>query len=465
MANELYSRSDPYGLLSDPTDANRKRIILSVLNQFIEKFRSGKRFARVLDIGCGEGWITADLPGIEIVGFDISTIALSRCPRNITTVSRYDEITGSFDLIIATGVLVKNYEYKEILRIIEDHASGIVLTSQTDITEVAEIARFKQREFLTFKFPYRENSQIMRLFDFGTIPNPLYRDFKFKQEGIEASKKAREAQRVLKSKKPVEKTDKKEIDLPTIGYLCMTCDPIDKMNAVMDFMAQDWPNDKKKLYLLKQRDAHGDFPPPLVNNLGLQIVEINCDGYPWPELWTFKVMECLEVCDCQYIVWFDEDDRYPGNYTPIGMKPILDGLGEMSWSWDCIVAEYVVESQRFEFRECWYRSPVGQMFIKTDILRKYIKILWGHLYSGTFKSPKRVRGVPYGGAQDDQLRQMLQKEINPIPHHRAQRVYFIHGQANSAQLRPVGNSIDYRGKRGDESENIYAPGRFNQERS
>jgi len=256
-----------------------------------------------------------------------------------------------------------------------------------------------------------------------------------------------------------------EKELPTIGYLCMTCDPIDMMNAVVDFMNQDYPNEKKKLYLLKQRDAHGDFPPPLVNNLGLQIIEVDCDGYPWPELWTFKVMEYLRVCDCDYTLWFDEDDRYPPGYTRGCLKPILDGFGEIAWSWDCIIAEYVVESHRFEFRECWYRSPVGQMVIKTDLLRKYSDRLWGFLYSGTFKSPKRIRGVPYGGAQDDQLRQMLQRENPSIPHHRAQRIYFIHGQANSAQLRAAGNSIDYRGKRGENAEAEAVVGRFNQDRS
>lgn len=265
------------------------------------------------------------------------------------------------------------------------------------------------------------------------------------------------AQNKIESK-PVEKP------LPSIGYLCMTRDPIDMMNAITDFMNQDYPNHKKKLYLLKQRDSHGDFPPPLVNNIGLQIIDVDCDGYSWPELWTFKVVRYLEECDTEYTLWFDEDDRYPPDYTRGCAKPILDGLGEMAWSWDCIIAEYVVECNRFEFRECWYRSPVGQMIIKTDLLRGYIKRLWGILYDGTFQSPKRRRNVPYGGAQDDQLRQTLQREINPIPHHRAQRVYFIHGQANSAQLRPAGNALDYWGKRNDDGENAPIEGRFNQPR-
>jgi hypothetical protein len=253
--------------------------------------------------------------------------------------------------------------------------------------------------------------------------------------------------------------------LPSIGYLCMTFDPIDMMNAVHDFMCQDWPIDRKKLYLLRQRNGAGQFPPRIVNNLGLQIVEIDVDFYPWPEMWTGKFMAYLEACDCEYTLWFDEDDRYPPDYTRLAILPILAGLAELSWSWDCIIAEHDVGTGTFQFRDDWYRSPVGQMVIKTDLLREYRDRIWRRLYEGDFHSPKRIAGVPYCGAQDDQLRQMIQRDIPDIPHHRAKRVYFVTSLANSAQLRARGNALDYRGKRGTAEEAEVQPTRFDFPRS
>ena len=254
-------------------------------------------------------------------------------------------------------------------------------------------------------------------------------------------------------------------DLPTIGYLCMTVDPIDRMNAVFDFAQQDWPLDKKTLYLLYQRDSFGEFPRRLKNNMGLQIVEIDVEGFPWPETWTFKLMAFLQACDCEYMTWWDEDDRYPGDYTRLAMQPILDGMGELAWSWDCIIAEFNMATGTFDFREDWYRSPIGQAVFKTDLLRKYADRLYAKLYEGEFTSPKRKPGLPYGGAQDDQLRQMIQREIDPIPHHRAQRVYFVHSQANSAQLRANGNAIDYQKPRNTEEAMAAQKTRFDFDRS
>ena len=499
--DQVYSSPDPWGVQTSPDDANRKKIILAVLDRFIRDFRDSKPFKCALDIGCGEGWITQDLPATKIMGYDLSKNALARCPKKVETISDPKSLNGQFDLIVGAGILVKQYDYDSMLRMMREFGSDLVLSCQTDITEVTEIARYKNLEFFNMKFKYRDNNQILRLFNFGDKEKNNYEGFKLTPENYnikldDKNKKQNEKQKTkngikvpeapkkkevapskeltkalsdleslpVKIGKHVSQSLKKDSDLPTIGYLCMSCDPIDMMNAICDFRNQDWPNKKKKLYILKQRTGIGQFPPPLKNNLGLQIIERDVDGYPWPELWTFKFIDYLSVCDCEYTLWFDEDDRYPPDYTKKCMEPILAGQGEMSWSWDCIIAEYDVETETFQFRECWYRSPVGQMAVKTEILKKYGDRLWKYLYSGTFKSPKRLRGVPYGGAQDDQLRQLLQKEIETIPHHRAQRVYFIHGQANSAQLRPRGNAIDYRGERGSEGEKGYDQGRFNQAR-
>ena len=72
----------------------------------------------VLDIGCGHGFITRDLPGESIIGVDISSEAIKQAKQY-----KNDRITfhtasifalqnifiETFDLILITGVLYKQY--------------------------------------------------------------------------------------------------------------------------------------------------------------------------------------------------------------------------------------------------------------------------------------------------------------------------------------------------------------------
>lgn len=149
---EKYSSPDPWSYRTNPHDQERKRQILSVAH------RLGP-FDRALDIGAGEGWITADLPAQEIHAIEISDAAAARFPSNVTRVHRPE---GTYDLVLATGILYDYYELDEIIVAILAAARGIVLTSHIAAHE--RPLPLPQIESITF--PYRDGkTQILRIYD------------------------------------------------------------------------------------------------------------------------------------------------------------------------------------------------------------------------------------------------------------------------------------------------------------
>ncbi|MGE3769782.1 MAG: class I SAM-dependent methyltransferase [Bdellovibrionales bacterium] len=112
---DFYKTDDPWGYDAHPDDARRKRELQAVLPQV--------PFKRTLDIGCGNGFVTIDLPGDEVLGTDISDKAIEyarqraqqqKPDKNIKyeAVSFFNmtpEKYGQFDLIVITGVLYPQY--------------------------------------------------------------------------------------------------------------------------------------------------------------------------------------------------------------------------------------------------------------------------------------------------------------------------------------------------------------------
>ncbi|MGB9697806.1 MAG: class I SAM-dependent methyltransferase [Thermodesulfobacteriota bacterium] len=120
-----YENPDPWGYEKNPEDLNRKAILLSAIPK--------KPYKKVLDIGCGNGFITNSLPGEKIIGIDISSRAIEyakrTCPPHIEffPYSIFDlPFLGwgkDFDLIVITGVLYPQYignSEKLIYTIIDD---------------------------------------------------------------------------------------------------------------------------------------------------------------------------------------------------------------------------------------------------------------------------------------------------------------------------------------------------------
>lgn len=106
-----WEKPDPWEYESTADDINRRAMILSVLPQ--------KKYKKILDIGCGNGFVTQRLPGEEIVGVDISANAIRHAQTAGLAHIRYYPYslfdlpdlhwTQSFDLIVITGVLYPQY--------------------------------------------------------------------------------------------------------------------------------------------------------------------------------------------------------------------------------------------------------------------------------------------------------------------------------------------------------------------
>jgi hypothetical protein len=116
---EFYKNSDPWGYKGNPDDEYRKQVLLSIIDEF-------GPFDKALDIGCGEGFITKDIPAKTIHGIEISDLAASRLPVNV---QRMLSPEGKYDLVITTGTLYKEYNSKQIIDWINESASKIVLVA------------------------------------------------------------------------------------------------------------------------------------------------------------------------------------------------------------------------------------------------------------------------------------------------------------------------------------------------
>lgn len=105
-----HKNEDPWGYENHPDDLKRKNILISEIPK--------RNFDKVLDIGCGQGFITRYLPGAAIVGIDISCAAVQHAKKyeserlSFRQGSLFDlakEQDGGYDLIVITGVLYPQY--------------------------------------------------------------------------------------------------------------------------------------------------------------------------------------------------------------------------------------------------------------------------------------------------------------------------------------------------------------------
>lgn len=165
-----YNKPDPFGYRQHPDDKFRKDKILSLL----KKFKVDGPYDRALDIGAGEGWITQDLPALEIHAYEFSEQARKRIPKPVQVV---DKPHGKYDLIVATGILYGHYDHKSSLKLIEDHASNILITSHVkhwekstegECLELADpeyiLRVFGMVQMHYEEFPYRVYTQRLRVF-------------------------------------------------------------------------------------------------------------------------------------------------------------------------------------------------------------------------------------------------------------------------------------------------------------
>lgn len=113
--DDFYQVEDPWAYKDTADDTRRLTELLAVMPK--------RQFERVLDIGCGNGFVTLELPGNFVHGVDLSAKAVGwsearRLCRSdsrrfcFTQSSLFDLDThdlGCFDLIVITGVLYQQY--------------------------------------------------------------------------------------------------------------------------------------------------------------------------------------------------------------------------------------------------------------------------------------------------------------------------------------------------------------------
>ena len=225
--------------------------------------------------------------------------------------------------------------------------------------------------------------------------------------------------------------------LPSIGYLCMSHDAIDKMNAIVDCVNQDYPNSLKNLYILHQ----DPFPQHLTHDLPITITEIDVKG-TWPELWLRKQEAFYKACHEDIMVNWDEDDRYSPAYTRHAIEPLLDGVTRITWT---PVNRFM---QNGNIVRGVYGSTIGSIAGYTETLRPMIeKMVQEFPFYTTaqvqpYHSSKRdAQVLCTAGALDECFRRMLVDSGIPVRTHHGERWYFFHSQTNTIQ-RDRGLDID-----------------------
>ena len=162
-----HSSGDPWGYETNPEDSKRKDILLSELPQ--------KKYLNVLDIGCGHGFVTRDLPGERVLGIDISHEAIKQAQAYKTDrttflqSSLFDlnrKLTEQFDLIVITGVLYPQYTgnahnlvYRIIDRLLTD--SGLLVSVHI---ESWYNARFPYLLLNDYYYDYRDHTHRLEVY-------------------------------------------------------------------------------------------------------------------------------------------------------------------------------------------------------------------------------------------------------------------------------------------------------------
>jgi len=98
-----YDIPDRWQYFISKDDEIRKEAILKTLPH---------NYVNALDIGCGECFVTKDLPAERIYGLELSDNAAARFPSNVIRVNEPD--SKLYDLVISTGTLYTQYNHEQI---------------------------------------------------------------------------------------------------------------------------------------------------------------------------------------------------------------------------------------------------------------------------------------------------------------------------------------------------------------
>jgi 2-polyprenyl-3-methyl-5-hydroxy-6-metoxy-1,4-benzoquinol methylase len=162
-----YARNDPWGYFRNPHDDMRKKILMATLAEY--------SLSRVLDVGCGNGFITQSIPAASIVGVDISQSAVDEARARSTgsidfrCSSLFDlpqQKLGSFDCVLITGVLYDHYIGKSlplVYRIVDDYLSAGGILVSVHIEEWY-FAKFPYAGIKRHRYRYREYTHLLEVY-------------------------------------------------------------------------------------------------------------------------------------------------------------------------------------------------------------------------------------------------------------------------------------------------------------
>jgi hypothetical protein len=256
------------------------------------------------------------------------------------------------------------------------------------------------------------------------------------------------------------KINLKPKNYPSVAYLCMSYDPVDKINTIERVMNQDYPMDKKVLYLMHQPDPKSlengkvRFPVPIKHELPLKIVEHNTIYNNLPGAWwMFKLIQFLEICEEEITVIFDEDDQRPADYTIKAVAPLLNSRYQAAWNFNTIL---VKNRYYYDGNESnpdtnpggqWeptifhgtYRSAIGTLAIETDLLREAAAKLAEKYPRGiatfnvtTASDKRKAKQRDSESPIDAKLKYMIQNEYKDVlTEHTALRWYNWHSMTST----------------------------------
>jgi hypothetical protein len=148
---DWYKIPDQWQYFKLEDDEIRKQKILGMLDQ---------DYNNALDIGCGECFLTRHLPAKQIYGIELSDIASSRFPPNVTRLKQ-PECDTTYDLVISTGTMYQQYDHNLMYGYIIEAASKHIL-----IAGMKEwiIPKNYGTIINQIEFPYRGLTQIVTLY-------------------------------------------------------------------------------------------------------------------------------------------------------------------------------------------------------------------------------------------------------------------------------------------------------------
>ncbi len=166
--NQWYQTEDPWNYETTVDDIKRCDMLLNTL--------PNRKFKNVLDIGCGHGYITRELPGENILGIDLSEAAIKQAKKlgikkgkniqyqvgnffNLLTLLE----NKKFDLIVITGVLYPQYIGKSF------SLSYIIIEELLEKNGI--LASVHINEWYSAQFPYLKLEQ--KYYDYREFTHDL----------------------------------------------------------------------------------------------------------------------------------------------------------------------------------------------------------------------------------------------------------------------------------------------------